>query len=162
MSGEYSKANGDMEKSNVCTKYAGKVFNTITDRVALEDIIREDLKVLSELLDKQEDKMKRQLEVDRRLLKQLKADSRDAETVKKFYEPLQNKVKMMIRHLSYFLTMHFPNRFTHLQCITANNVKVTDTVVCSDVQTEIRLGEGRFTEVHEFRQLCVRVQKKNV
>jgi len=88
-----------------------------------------------------------------------------------FYEPLQNNVEMMIRHLSYFLTMHFPNLTTDLPCITANNVKVTDTVVCAGVQAEIRLGEGKFvlqdsatnqTKAHEFRQLCVRVQKNKV
>ena len=162
LSDEYNLASSDAEKINVCTKYAEKEYNCFTERRVLERMVKEDLMIISDLLDKEEENIKHQLEVDTCLLKQLEADSRDAKTVKMFYEPLQNKVEMMIRHLCYFLTMHFPNIFTNLQCITTNNVKVTDTVVCSGVQAEIRLGEGKFTEAHEFRQLCVRVQKKKV
>jgi len=120
MSGKYSKANGDTEKANVCTEYAGQVFENITLEMAREDTIKEDMKILYELLDKQEDKMKHQIEDDRRLLQQLKSDSRDAKTVKLVYEPLQNKVEMMICHLEDFQNRYFPNLTKYLPSVTAS------------------------------------------
>jgi len=171
MSGDYKKAKCDTNKAVICTLYAEKVFNQITDKVALEDLIKEDLKFHSDLLDNQECKMKSHIEDDRRLLKQLEADSRNADTVKQLYEPLQNKIEIMSRHLCYFLTMHFPNLATDLPCVAANNVKVTSTVICSGFEAEIRLDEGKCvlpdrstdqTEAQKHRQICVRIQKKRV
>jgi len=171
MSGDYKKANCDAEKASVCTKYAQDIFNKITNRVAFEDTFQEYMKHHSELLDNQEKQQKSKIEDEKRLLEQLKADFRDAETVKRLYEPLNNRVKMMDRHLRYFLTLHFPNRTTDLPCITANNVRVTNTVICSGIAAEIRLGEGTFiihdrathqAEARELGQICVRLQKKRV
>ena len=109
MSGKYNKANGNAEKATVCTEYAGQVFTKITLEIACEDTIKEDMKIFHELLKKQEDKMKHQIENDRRLLQQLKSDSRDAKTVKGFYEPLLERVEEMNQNLVDFLIRNFPN-----------------------------------------------------
>ena len=169
--GEYQTAEGSAKRANVCTKYAKHVFNMHTDRVALEAIIKNELNILLALLNKQETKMKDKIEADKRLIAQLEADSRAEETVKRLYEPLQNKFEQMNIQLRYFLTKYFPDLTTDLPFVTANNVKVKDTVICSGVEAEIRLGEGKFvlqdsatnqTIGHELRQICVRVQKKRV
>ena len=136
MSGAYKKAIGDTEKANVCTQYAEKLFNDFTDRLQLENIIKKDMTILADLLDKQEDKAKRKIEVDRRLLWQLEADSRDAVTATMFYEPLQSKVKRMIYHIVCFRTKHFPTLTTVPPCVTSNTFKGTDTEVCSGVRRD--------------------------
>ena len=107
MSRAYRNANGDAEKAKVCSVYARKVFDNISNKIAFEDVIKEDMKILSDLLDKQKGKMKSQIERDRVLLKQLEADLRDAKTVQNLYKPLQLKVKDMKHDIRFFLVRYF-------------------------------------------------------
>jgi len=58
-----------------------KEYSSFTERRVLEHIVKEDLMIISDMLDKEEDNIKHQLEVDTCILKQLEADSRDAKYV---------------------------------------------------------------------------------
>ncbi|XP_052776009.1 uncharacterized protein LOC128213935 [Mya arenaria] len=164
MTKEFLAAKGSTEKMvAVCKKYAEKVFNSITDRISLKEVIKEDMQMLFDLLDGQENKMKRQIRLDLDLLQKLKAEMRQDADIEKVYEPLNAKFKILSFQLNHFMVMHFPTSIPNLTVAQAKNIEIGDTVICSGIMAEIKTARRySLPFANRSTDVCIRRQKHKV
>lgn len=163
---EFREAEGNKEKlREVCQKYAQKTVANITDRMNMYQIIEEDMQPLMVYLKKQQERMENQIQSDLDLLKSLKDEDRKDEDIRKVYEPLNAKFKILRERLHHFMLLHLPAQFTswikEIQYYYIADIEMSDKVICSGLEADIFEAKSK-SSPNNIHSVCVRVVKKEI
>lgn len=170
MDSTFQEAGTDKNKrKETFEKYARKVVKSISDKLSLRGVIKEDMQPLFNFLIAQKLNMEKQIQDDLDLLKNLKEEQRNDEEVRKVYEPLTAKFEIYYAQLEHFQLMTMPTWIAKWNvCIPNTQLEKDDILICDGNEARVfqaRSCGKKINNVHEIvsvRRLKTGLKPNNV